>query len=141
MAGDEIIDRLRAPAVRDLLDLDVSDARKPLDHHMLRRSESAPGAVAQAWLLLCQDRQFGEGVDPERGMRCQDDWLARQLDDWHQVLCRVDVRAVYVWIARHCVDRNQNGVAIGCALGCGLHTHVAIRTRPVCPLHLLTKRA
>src|SRR6476659_4859580 len=71
----------------------------------------------------------------------QDDWLARQLNDWHQVLRGIDVRFEYVWLTRCRVDSNEDGVAIRRALGRRLNADGSIGARFVFNIHLLADRA
>ena len=67
MAGDQVVDRLSAAAIRHLLQLDAGKLREPLRHHVLRRADAAARAVADAGLRFRQRDQLGQGFGAERG--------------------------------------------------------------------------
>src|SRR6476661_5195722 len=126
VTADQVIDRLPASAVRDLLELDPGKLGEPLHRHVLWRSEATSRPVAQARLLLGQRDQFGDRGNAERRMRREHDRLARHMDDRHQIPSRIDVRVEHVRIAGDRIDRNKKGVAVWRTLGRDLNTQGAI---------------
>ena len=63
------------------------------------RADAAAGTERQARLLLRQRGQFGKRVDAERGMRGEQDRLARNLHYFRERLKRIDRNLVDVRIA------------------------------------------
>jgi hypothetical protein len=139
MTGNEVVDRGTAAAVRHLRELNAGDLGEPLDDNVLLPACSSPERIVQPRLLLRKSHQFGNRINAERGMHRQDYRLARQLDDWYQILQRIDIELEDVSRACNVIGRDKDRIAVRRALGRCLDPDIASSTRPVLDVDLLAE--
>src|SRR5215216_2808891 len=140
MAGDQIIDRLSAPAIRHMFELDAGKLCEPLGHHLLLRTDAGRGE-AQAGPLLREAYEFRQRTDAERWMNGKRHRLARYLDDRYQVFQRVDTQLENMRCAGDEIRSNEDRIAIRSAFGAGFDTDNAGRARLVLDVDLLAEGA
>src|SRR5262245_41309651 len=98
---------------------------------MLLATGSSPERVVQHRLLLRKGYQLSNRIHAKGRMHREHNWLARQLDDWSEVLQGIDIQLEGVGGARDVIGGDKQRITVRRTLGRSLDTDVASGTRPV----------